>query len=152
MPLLVVNEMDSRHYPRLVERQGGGPPRSLLLLAEAVERRLDAAGIPFSIRYSAPSDIASWRFAVDVEDGTVDFIFGSHESEQVAVVLDYQEDVSVELATEFVAMNLDLITEDDWRSMFDREVRAEAEADLLARAEKRRQRRDAWRKWLVPRG
>lgn len=63
-----------------MERQGGGPPRSLLLLAEAVERRLDAASIPFSVRYIAPSDIASWQLAVDVEDGTVDFIFGNHDS------------------------------------------------------------------------
>lgn len=60
--------------------------------------------------------------------------------------------MSVELATEFVAMSLDLITEDEWRSMFDREVRAEAEAVRVARAEKRRHRRDAWRKWLGLRG
>jgi hypothetical protein len=125
-------------------QQPSGPPPSLLALAESVSARLAAAAVPFSIRYIEPSDVSSWRLAVDAEEGSVDLMFGTHDSNDIAVVFDYQEEVSVEVATEFVAMSLDLISEDVWLALFDEEVQARRTAEGQARRKKRRERRDAW--------
>ena len=136
----------------MVEQQRSGPPPSLLALAESVGARLDAAAVTHAIRYIRPTQVASWRLAVDVADGSVDMIFGQHDSDDLAVVFDHQEDVSVEVATEFVAMSLDLSSEDEWLELFDREVEARRAQEREARRERRRDLWDVWRRRLRLRG
>jgi hypothetical protein len=67
------------------------------------------------VRFIEPDHVSSWRLAVDVEEGTVDLMFGNHHTDTIGVVFDYQEDVSLGLATEFVAMSVGLVSEDEWR-------------------------------------
>ena len=124
----------------------------MLAFADSVSARLAAAGVPFSLRYIEPSDVSSWRLAVDADGDSVDLMFGTHDSEDIAVVFDYQEEVSVGVATEFVAMSLGLISEDAWLALFDEEVEARRAANGQARRQRRRERRDGWLTRLGLRG
>jgi hypothetical protein len=110
----------------------------LAALAEAVVQRLGEAGVNHTFRFIEPTEVSSWQFVVDVDEGSVDLIFGTHASDKVAVIFDYQQEISLPLATEFVAMSVGLITEEQWLAMRKDEVEADQEAS-------RRARRDRWK-------
>lgn len=126
------------HDGTVQESAGAEPPTSLRDLAEAVERRLSPAGVTYAIRFIPPTDVSWWSLAVDFEDGSVDDLYAARQGSRIAVVPNCQEDVSVGLAAEYVAMCADLLTESAWWQM----VRDEQQSERDAR---KTQRRERWR-------
>lgn len=123
----------------------GEPPPSLRLVAQMVKQRLDEAQVHHTVGFLPPTDTAPWRLSVDSDKGYVDLVFGNQATDVVWVVDAYDEEVSPGLATEFVAMSLDLLGEEEWRAMLGREQAAVRQAAAELRTEFRRARRARWR-------
>ena len=61
-----------------------------------------------------------WRLAVLVEDGVLDDLFGMPGDDLIGVVPEQDEWVPVDVATEYVAMCVDLVDEVEWTQMLER--------------------------------
>jgi hypothetical protein len=112
----------------------------LVRLEAAVRARLGDAGIEHRTEI-VKGRTTPWVLAVWTDDGLIDDLMGVPGRDLIGIVPRYQEDVSVELATEYVAMCHGLLAEDEWWGMFEVE-RARAEA------QRRAERRARLRRWL----
>ena len=101
----------------------------------AIDRRLSPADVVHTIRFIPPDEVSWWSLAVDFEDGSVDDLYASPSNDRIAVVPDRQEDVSIALAAEYVAMCADLLTERDWWVMLRAERHRNTEAARMRRRE-----------------
>lgn len=109
------------------------PPLALQRLAESVRERLSGLGMAHTTRFVPPTEPNNWRLFVATEDAEEGYIFGAHGSDTIGVIPGDQEDVSVALATEYVLMSLDLITEAEWWEICRVEKRGERELHRAAR-------------------
>lgn len=106
----------------------------------AVEARLADAGVRHRTEI-VRGKITPWVLAVHTNDGVIDDLFGVPGSQLIGIVPRYLEDVSIELATEYVAMCCDLLPESRWWQLFDAEQAAAAQL-------RRELHRAKWRRWF----
>jgi len=114
-------------------------PPILDRVSQAIDERLSKAGVSHKLRRIPPADNSWWCLAVDLEEGIVDDRSCALNSDVVAIIPRHQENVSIELATEYVAVCASLMPEKAWWAL----CRVDERTNLDARRDARRASRVA---------